>query len=156
MSRSSRLRLSYGLESDEQSYQAVVCALCKYMSQVHTWQSTQAREVGARFGITQADMVCRPCRDDIRRVTANPNHNPRWEKQNQNVNTCCVEGCTSICLTHSKVTDTKTIKQILEHANLHIEGVLYHFLPLFVVIIIIWCIMLFSHSKQMALHVGFL
>ena len=126
MSRSSRLQLSYGLESDEQCSQAVVFALCKlnhkYMSQVHTWQSTQAREVGARFGITQADMVCRPCRGDIHRVTANPNHNPRWEKQNQNVNTCCVEGCTSICFAHSKVTDTKTIKQILEHANLHIEG----------------------------------
>ena len=47
--RCSRRRLSYGLEGDEQSSQAVVCALCKlnhkHMSKVHTWQSAQACEV---------------------------------------------------------------------------------------------------------------
>ena len=79
--RISRRRLSYGSDqqADEQSSPAVVCVLCKlnhkYMSQVHTmsWQNTQARDLAAKFGITPADRVCRPC---LHRVTANPNHSP--------------------------------------------------------------------------------
>ncbi len=83
--RSSRRRLSYGSDqAEEHSSPAVVCALCKHshkhMSQVHTWQNTQARDAVTDYGITLDDIVCRPCRDDIRRVTANPSHSPRWEK----------------------------------------------------------------------------
>ena len=122
--RSSR-RLSFDLEGGELSSQAVVprvCALCKkkhkHMSQVHTWQSAKACGVAAKFGITPADTVCRPCRDDVRRVIANP----RWEKIHQSVTTCCVEGCASICFAHSKVTDTNTLKDIFEQANVHNKG----------------------------------
>ena len=84
--RSSRRRLSSGSDqANEQSSPAAVCALCKlyhkHMSQVHTWQNTQARDVVGNYGITPDDIVCRPCQDDIRRVTVDPNYSPRWEKK---------------------------------------------------------------------------
>ena len=84
--RSSRQWLSYGSDqADEQTTPAVVCALYKlnhnHMIQVQTWQNTLARDVVAKFGITPDDIVCRPCRDDIHRVTANPDHSPRWGKK---------------------------------------------------------------------------
>ena len=59
------------------------------------------------------------------------------------------------CFAHSEVTDTDTMKQILEDANLQIEGDTIPFQPLYVTIITMWCTMLFSHSKRIALHVGF-
>ena len=113
-------------QAEEHSSTAVVCALCKHshkhMSQVHTWQNTQARDVVADYGITLDDIVCRPCRDDIHRVTANPSHSPRWEKIKHDVIKCCVKGCPDICFAHSKVTDSDTMKQILEDKSLQIEG----------------------------------
>ena len=45
------------------------------MSQVHTLQNTQAREVAAKFGIAPdatVATICCPCRDDIHRVTTDP------------------------------------------------------------------------------------
>ena len=124
--RSSR-RLSYGLEpANKNSSPVVVCALCKvnheHMSQVHTWQKTQAHDVVANYGITPDDTVCRPCRDDIRRVTANPSYSPRWKKINHNVIKCFVKGCPDVCFAHSKVTDIDRLRQILEDTSLQIEG----------------------------------
>ena len=84
------------------------------MSQVHTWQNTQARDVVGNYGITPDDIVCRPCRDDIRRVTADPNYIPRWEKKNHDTIKCCVNGCPDVCFAHSKVTDIAGMRQILE------------------------------------------
>ena len=79
--RSSRRRLSYGSDqADKHSSPAAVCAPCqlnhKHVSQVRTWQNTQARDVVAEYGITQDVVVYRPCRDDIRRVMTNPSHSP--------------------------------------------------------------------------------
>ncbi len=86
------------------------------MSQVHTWYNTQAHDVVDNYGITQDDIVYCPCRDDIRRVTANPSYSPRyiWEKKNYDTIKCCVKGCPDVCFAHSKVTDIARMRQIKE------------------------------------------
>ena len=74
------------------------------------------------ISITPDNIVCRPCQDDVRRVTANRSHRPRWEKINHDVVKCCVKGCPDVCFVHSKVTDINTMKWILEDASLEIVG----------------------------------
>ena len=100
--RSSRRRSSSG--SDQANAPAAVCALCKvyhkHTSQVHTWQNNQARDIVGNYGITPDDIVCRPCRDDIRRITADSNYSPRWEKINHDIIKCCVNGCPDVCFAH--------------------------------------------------------
>ena len=62
------------------------------MSTVATWQSIQARDTIARYGITPQDVICHPCRDDIRKIIANPSLQPRWERLIQKeVIKCCLK-----------------------------------------------------------------
>ena len=84
----SRRRISYNSDQAySRSFSAEVRALCNlthnHMSQVHTWKNTEAREVAAKFGIAPDATICRPYRDDVRRVTTIPTHSPRSEKINQ-------------------------------------------------------------------------
>ena len=92
------------------------------MSQVHTWQKSQAHDVVTNYGIIPDDIVCRPCQDDIRRVTANPSYSPRWEKTNHDVIKCFVKGYPDVDFVHSKVTDIDGMRQILEDTSVQIEG----------------------------------
>ena len=126
--RCSRRRLSYGPQTTNQAdvqVSTVVCALCKAshkcMSKVQSWQNAQACELVSKLGITLDDIICRPCRDDIRRVLANCSYIPRWGKRNK-LTKCCVKGCPDVCFVHSKVTDACTIKRIFEDKCLETEG----------------------------------
>ena len=126
--RCSRRRLSYGPQTTNQAdvqVSTVVCALCKAshkcMSKVQSWQNAQACELVSKLGITLDDIICRPCRVDIRRVLANCSYIPRWGKRNK-LTKCCVKGCPEVCFVHSKVTDACTIKCIFEDKCLETEG----------------------------------
>ena len=129
VSTRSKRRLSYGQAGasvdQEDCDPALVCALCKethqYTSTVHSWQSTQARSVVSEYGITQNDTVCRPCRDDIRRVVANPDLKPRWRKEQEKK--CCVKDCADTChVVHSKLIDSDNAKKLLESTTLQFEN----------------------------------
>ena len=52
---------------------------------MHGWKN-----VGLSLKHLADSLVCRPCRDDIARVLANPAYIPRWRKGR-------VEGCSSYC-----------------------------------------------------------
>ena len=97
--RSSRRWLSYGLEETSEQSSSTKCALCKvthsHMSQVQTWKDTKACDLVTKIGIALNDMVCRPCRDDVRRVLADPSHSPRWKKTNKLIK-CCVKSCPDV------------------------------------------------------------
>ena len=54
-----------------------------------TYRYAQACELVSKLGITLVDIICRPCRDDIRRVLANCSYIPRWGKRNK-LTKCCV------------------------------------------------------------------
>ena len=123
----SKRRLSYSgsqiSDVDQTPSRTDTCALCKqthqYMSTVHTWQSTKARDAVGEYGITLQDTVCRPCRDDLRRIAANPDIRPRWEKEK---NKCCVKDCTNACFAHSKVIDSDNTKRLVDNTNLQFEN----------------------------------
>ena len=125
----SKRRLSYGQASVNQADSSCdpedsVCALCKqthwYMSTIHSWQSTQARNAVSEYGITENDTVCRPCRDDLRRIAANPNLKPRWKKEQDK---CCVKDCTDTChVVHSKLINCDDTKGLLESTSLQFEN----------------------------------
>ena len=103
-----RRRLSYDAGGSQpvvgESNQVRVCTLCSQQhplsSQVHTWQNERAREEALNLGIVPSDIICRACHDDIRRISVDPSHVPRWEKKRETVK-CCVLGCTDTC--HSKL-----------------------------------------------------
>ena len=108
--RSSRRWLSYEANQDE------MCSLCKIhhhrMSKVSTWHAERARQIAVSCGISEDDLVCRPCRDDIHRMEQNPTHFPRWEKKKSELVLCCVYGCNSICFVHTKLPCEKELEGI--------------------------------------------
>ena len=77
-SRGSRRRLSYVEATGEvvEPHSSDVCSLCEShhnrMSKVQTWQNAQATQYIQTLGIALDSLICRPCRDDIRRVLADP------------------------------------------------------------------------------------
>ena len=102
-----------------------ICALCKVhrkcMSHVETWRNAQACDFVANIGITPDNLVCHPCRDDVRRVLANPSHVPRWEKKSKH-NKCCVRGCSELHFVSSRVTDPEKLNEIFTENSLQTEG----------------------------------
>ena len=98
--------------------------MCTLPAQPHTCESGMhmAKYTGSRcseYGITQDDVVCRPCRDDVRRVMTNPSHSPRWEKVKHDAIKCCVKDCPGTCFVHSKI---NIVKQVFEDTGLQTEG----------------------------------
>ena len=84
MSTKTRRKLSY---EENQQPAAEVCALCKvHMSHPLAWKNEKAREFISEQRIQQHQKICRPCRDDINRVIANPAFKPRWEKKKMYMN----------------------------------------------------------------------
>ena len=73
MSERSRRQLSFATEKVD----IQLCALCNqhysHINKVATWQNTQAQEADAKYGIAEDDMVCRRCRDDLRKVASHGN-----------------------------------------------------------------------------------
>ena len=91
--KSSRRSLS---SEDSEESPISVCALClvhhEYMTRVSKWHSQESQEIALRYGIIEQDLVCRPCRDDIRRLSSNPEFVPRWgKKRSQNDNVLCAQ-----------------------------------------------------------------
>lgn len=113
-------------QAAEQSLIATdICALCKdhrkSMSRVETWQNVEACDLVAKKGIKPTNLVCPPCRDDVRRVVVNPTHVPRWEKKKQHIK-CCVKGCSELHFVLSKKTDTDKLNTIFAENRLQTEG----------------------------------
>ena len=111
----SRRQLSYDAQNcdqytqDQLQVEQLACVLCEvshtHMSRVSTWHSSQAYFTVSQYGITEDDVVCQLCRDDVHRVAANPSsHTPRWEKR-MHEKKCCVKECKSVYFTQTKATD---------------------------------------------------
>jgi len=120
--RSSRRQLSHEDEavtssaSDTRGQVTIhSCALCKvqheHMSYVQTWKSVEACKLVAEKGITPKNLICRPCRDDVRRMVGNPDYVPRWEKRKECVK-CCIKDCTEVSHVFSNIA---TVEKIVAH-----------------------------------------
>ena len=57
------------------------------------------------LNVSTESLVCRPCRDDITRVLANPAYIPRWKKGEVEIcnRYCCVKNCNSISFTQTNM-----------------------------------------------------
>ena len=60
------------------------------MSHSLAWKNEKAREFISEQRIQQHQKICRPCRDDMCRVIANPAFKPRRGKK---VHECCIQDC---------------------------------------------------------------
>ena len=72
------------------------------------------------LNVSTESLVCRPCRDDITRVLANPAYIPRWKKGEVEIcnRYCCVKNCNSISLAQPKFQkDGEKIFSIAGSAN---------------------------------------
>ena len=58
----------------------------KFVGPHVTPKNEKAREFISEQRIQQHQKICRPCRDDISRVIANPAFKPRWEKKKMYMN----------------------------------------------------------------------
>ena len=77
------------------SQPATACSLC---NQIHTnlstpvsWRDESCMELVTTLGITDASLVCLPCRKDISRLKKDPCHCPRWEKEK--ISGCSIPLC---------------------------------------------------------------
>ena len=112
---SSRRQLSFS-GGDKDS----ICQLCQcYSSQLSSpcaWRSDQARSYVLSLQVPSACLICRPCRDDVTRVLANPCHVPRWRKGKTctKSSNCCVLGCSSVTFAAS----TTQVQEAFENTGL--------------------------------------
>ena len=102
-----------------------VCSLCKSqhsrMSNVQTWQNSQATQYIQTLGIALDSLICRPCRDDVRRVLADPSHVPRWSKRKER-SKCCIKSCLEVSFVSSNLANTEKMNQIIKQVDFEIEG----------------------------------
>ena len=102
-----------------------VCSLCKSqhsrMSNVQTWQNSQATLYIQTLGIALDSLICRPCRDDVRRVLADPSHVPRWSKRKERSKRC-IKSCLEVSFVSSNLANTEKMNQIIKQVDFEIEG----------------------------------
>ena len=116
---SSRRQLSFS-EQDRN----LICELCHcYNSQLSSpsaWKDEQARTYVLSLKVPLACGICRPCRDDVTRILANPSHVPRWKKgkSSSKISNCCVLGCSSVTLSAVSSTFQAELQHAFQRAGL--------------------------------------
>ena len=80
-------------------------ALChgqySQMSEPKSWKNKQAQAIIRSLQLAPDCHISHPCRNDITRLTKNPDHQPRWAKPPQSV--CCLPGCNETTFSQSKM-----------------------------------------------------
>lgn len=96
------------------------CELCRNshpeISSPQQWKSEQARELVKSLGVGEKGTVCRPCRQDVTRMAANPSHIPRWDKIRDQ---CCISSCNEQVYARSKMASKERMMAILREQELH-------------------------------------
>lgn len=84
--------------------QGNTCALCNSQSAKlttpQTWKDERAQLLAKSLGLSGGQNICQACRGDIRRLTQNPDHVPRWTKPK--AIQCCVPGCSETSFTQTQ------------------------------------------------------
>ena len=95
------------------------CKLCgkhhHHMSTPVKWKNKKAQELAVTLNVTDEQLVCQPCRQDISKLLSSSNCTPRWEKNN-NPKKCLVLGCASDQpIISSKTLDLTITKTVMEN-----------------------------------------
>ena len=124
------------------------------MSYVQTWKSVEACKLVAEKDITPKNLICRPCRDDVRRMVGNPDYVPRWEKGNERVK-CCIKDCTEVSHVFSNIaTVEKICCPFLKRIIFILREIQFRFQPCCVRVTITQSTSQSSHSKLTAPPMG--
>ena len=78
------------------------------------------------LNVSTDSQVCRPCRDDVTRVLANPAYIPRWRKERvESCNTyCCVKNCDNLSFSQTTMCSSSDELKSVHHIEFKTERVL--------------------------------
>lgn len=84
MAARSRRKLSFPETREVEPDQGNTCSLCHShsarVSEPRSWKNEKAQLIAISLGLSNEEPVCQACRGDVRRLTQNPDHEPRWTK----------------------------------------------------------------------------
>ena len=96
-------RLSFVSREGEDGH-GNTCALCNShsvkLTSPQTWRDERAQVVAKSLHLSVEQPICQACRGDIRRLTQDPDHVPRWMKPKEIL--CCIPGCHELSFTQTK------------------------------------------------------
>ena len=99
-----------------------VCSLCPAphtdLSEPGSWKNLLAQEIAlTQLSLTLVSRVCRPCRNDIRRLINSASITPRWEKGGTRTK-CCISNCHATSFATSKIAISEQIYEIFPCCNI--------------------------------------
>jgi len=106
----SRRRLSFASRAGEEG-QGDTCALCSShsvkLTSPQTWKDERAQLVAKSLHLSDEQRICQACRGDIRRLTHDRDHVPRWTKSKKTH--CCIPGCNEVSFTQTQTVSEEHI-----------------------------------------------
>ena len=142
----SQRRLSFSiLPEDVPEETGKICSVClaphTELSEPGSWKNLQAQEIAlTQLSLTLASRVCRPCRNDIRRLINSASITPRWEKGGTRPK-CCISNCHATSFATSKL-------QLVSKYLKSFQALIFHALHHCVSGITILCMIQFSLNKH--------
>ena len=101
--------------------QGNTCALCNNhsvkLTSPRTWKDERAQLVAKSLCVSGEQPICQACRGNIRRLTKDPDHVPRWTKPKEIH--CCIPGCNEMSFTQTQMISGDDIALALGIAVTH-------------------------------------
>ena len=125
--QSSRRQLSFSGTSRAREDDRI-CELCHghhhQLSSPAQWRSQQARDwVQLSLQVRAHSIICKPCKDDVTRMLANPAHTPRWKKERKTSSEkCCILNCSENAFVSSKLASIERLLAVFESIPLQCSG----------------------------------
>ena len=106
-----------------------VCELCPghhlQLSAPTQWRNEEAHKYVTSMQVQSDALICKPCKDDVTRVLANPSLIPRWRKGSMtNKNRCCILLCGQSVFVHGRLANSEQMQAALKLAGLKCTSVL--------------------------------
>ena len=100
-----------------------VCELCHghhlQLSAPTQWRNEEARKCVTSMQVQSDALICKPCKDDVTRVLANPSLIPRWRKGSMtDKSRCCILLCGQSVFVHGRLASSEQIQAALKLAGL--------------------------------------
>ena len=131
----SRRRLTF---SSPPVSQSTACTLCKrlhtQLSSPNSWKNDGCWQIAVSLQLSAHRLVCRPCCNDITRLTKDPDHHPRWEKCQ--ITECVIHECKNTFFSNCSIIPSEDILQCRTLIFLHNSRHLLRFANT----ITTWCI----------------
>ena len=100
-----------------------VCEFCHghhlQLSAPTQWRNEEARKYVTSMQVQSDALICKPCKDDVTRVLANPSLIPRWRKGSMtDKNRCYILLCGQRVFVHGRLASSEQMQATLKLAGL--------------------------------------